>query len=89
MTKILFGGELIWRGGVRLTDAPGSIAPVYDVNLGEAMQALPNAFRSSLETILTHMINEAVAKGRMTMVPVYGPVYTEESINSSSVASRE
>jgi len=52
---ILEGGELDWRGGIRLSDAPGSMAAVYDVDLTEAIEELGPAFRESLNTVLLHL----------------------------------
>jgi hypothetical protein len=79
---------MAWRGGARLSDAPGSMAGVYGVDLTEAIEELGAAFRDSLRTVLLHLINVSVAKKRITLARLHGPVFPEDKI-SSFVKSRD
>ena len=81
-------GEWRRRGGARLSDAPGSMAGVYDVDLTEAIEELGPAFRDSLNTVLLHLVQVSIAKKRMTLVKLHGPVYREEK-NFPFVKSRD
>jgi hypothetical protein len=54
------------------------MAGVYDVDLTEAIEELGPAFRDSLNTVLLHLIQVSIAKKRMTLVKLHGPVYRED-----------
>jgi hypothetical protein len=59
------------------------MAAVYDVDLRSdcGHRGAGPAFRDSLNTVLTHLIHVSVAKKRMTLVKLHGPVYPEEKIS--------
>jgi hypothetical protein len=85
---ILEGGELAWRGGVRLSDASGSMAAVYDLDLTAAIEELPPEFQAGLKTVLLHLVHVSVAKKWMTLVRLHGPVYPADKM-SAGVASQD
>jgi hypothetical protein len=68
------------RGGVRLSDAPGSMAD--DVDLTEAIEGIPLEFQKGLTTVLLHVVHVSIAKKRMVLMKLHGPVYREEKISS-------
>jgi hypothetical protein len=75
-------GEWRRRGGARLSDAPGSMAGVYDVDLTDTIEELGPAFRDSLKTVLLHLIHVSIAKKRMNLVKLHGPVYSVKQTSS-------
>jgi hypothetical protein len=81
-------GEWRGRGGARLSVAPGSMAGAYDVDLTVAIEELGPTFRDSLNTVLLYLIHVSIAKKRMTLVNLQGPVYPANS-KCGSVASGE
>jgi hypothetical protein len=64
------------------------MAGVYDVDLTEAIEELGPAFRDSLNTVLLHLVHASIAKKRMTLVKLHGPVYREDK-TSQKVKSRD
>ena len=58
------------------------------MDLTEAIEELGPAFRDSLNTVLLHLVHVSIAKKRMTLVKLHGPVYPANQ-ECGSVASGE
>jgi hypothetical protein len=63
------------------------MAAVYDVDLTEAMRELSPESRESLSTILLHLVMGSIAKKRMTLVRLHGPVYPPPKMSLSVVSN--
>ena len=52
------------------------------MDLTAAIEELPPEFQKGLTTVLLHLIHVSIAKKRMTLVRLHGPVHREEKISS-------